>query len=280
MRKKKTTRPKQRRRFSRRQTRKFTVVGSICLIAILGFATAAGPWRSSFSKTRVGALFFSPPPPPVIPGPNSPSKEYIYAGDRLVATEEPNPLLAPTNLVADTFSSSRIDLTWTAAPSAHHYQIERANNLGGTFSVVNSNVTTTSYSDTTVTSVNAYLYRVRSADANGNLSPPGSIDVATAITFTDNPLTAGTTLIKAQHVTELRQAVDAVRLAANLSAVTWTDASLTNVPIKAVHIQELRTNLDLALSTLGYTPAPYTDSSLAGIPIKKIHVDELRQRVK
>jgi hypothetical protein len=278
MRKKKPPRPKQRRRFNRRQTRKFTVVACACLIAMLAFATAAGPWRTSWSKTRVGALFFSPPPP--IPAPNSPSKEYIYAGGRLVATEEPNPLLAPTNLVADTFSSSRIDLTWTAAPGAHHYQIERANNLGGTFSVVNSNVTTTTYSDTTVTSVNAYLYRVRSADASGNLSQPGSIDVATAITFTDNPLTAGTTLIKAQHVTELRQAVNAVRAVANLSAVNWTDASLTNVPIKAVHIQELRTNLDLALSTLGYTPAPYTDSSLAGIPIKKIHVDELRQRVK
>jgi hypothetical protein len=278
MRKKKTTRPKQRRRFDRRQTRKFTVVGSICLIAILGLATAAGPWRSSFSKTRVGALFFSPPPP--IPAPNSPSKEYIYAGGRLVATEEPNPLLAPANLVADTFSSARIDLTWTAAPGAHHYQIERAPNLGGTYSVVNSNVTTTNYSDTTVTSVNAYLYRVRSADANGNLSGPGSIDVATAITFTDNPVVTGVTQIKAQHVTELRQAVNAVRAAANLSAATWTDASLTNVAIKAVHIQELRTNLDLALSTLGYTPAPYTDTSLAGIPIKKIHVDELRQRVK
>lgn len=280
MRKKKTTRPKQRRRFNRRQTRKFTVVGSICLIAVLGLATAAGPWRSSFSKTRVGALFFSPPPPAPIPSPNSPSKEYIYAGGRLVATEEPNPLLAPANLVADTFSSARIDLTWTAAPGAHHYQVERAPNLGGTYSVVNSNVTTTSYSDTTVTSVNAYLYRVRSADANGNLSAPGSIDVATAITFTDNPLIAGTTTIKAQHVTELRQAVNAVRAAANLSAATWTDASLTNVAIKAVHIQELRTNLDLALSTLGYTPAPYTDTSLAGILIKKVHVDELRQRVK
>lgn len=278
MRKKKTTRPKQRRRFKRRQTRKLIVVGSICLIAVLGLATATGLWRSSFSNTRVGALFFSPPP--AIPAPNSPSKEYIYAGGRLVATEEPNPLLAPANLVADTFSSARIDLTWTGAPGAHHYQIERAPNLGGTFSVVNSNVTTTSYSDTTVTSINSYLYRVRSADANGNLSAASSIDVATAITFTDDPLVTGVTQIKAQHVTELRQAVDAVRAAANLGAVTWTNASLANVAIKAAHIEELRTNLDLALSTLGYTPAAYTDTSLAGIPIKKIHLDELRQRVK
>ena len=280
MRKKKTTRPKQRRRFDRRQTRKFMVAGSVCLIAILAFATAAGPWRSSFSKTRVGALFFSPPPPPPIPAPNSPSKEYIYAGGKLVATEEPNPLVAPASLVAATISSSRIDLTWPAAPNAHHYQVERAPNLGGTYSVVNSNVATTSYSDTTVTSINAYLYRVRSADAIGNLSAPSSIDVATAITYTDDPLTQGTTPIKAQHVTELRQAVNAVRAAANLTAVTWTDSSLTGVAIKAVHIQELRTNLDQALTALGLATSAYTDPSLTGVLIKKVHLDELRQRVK
>jgi hypothetical protein len=277
MRKKKTARPKQRWRSDRKKTRRNVLVASLCLIAMLGFVTAAGPWRSSFSKTRVGALFFAPPP---LPPPNSPSKEYNYVGGRLVATEEPNPLVAPSNLVADTFSSSRIDLTWTAAPNAHHYQVERASNLGGTFSVVNSNVTTTTYSDTTVTSVNAYLYRVRSADAGGNLSPPGSIDVATAITFTDNPLTAGTTTIKELHVTELRQAVNAVRAAANLSAATWTDASLTNVTIKAVHIQELRTNLDQALTALGLSTSAYTDASLSGVTIKKVHVDEIRQRVK
>jgi hypothetical protein len=198
----------------------------------------------------------------------------------LVATEEPNPLVAPASLVADTFSSSRIDLTWAAAPNAHHYQVERGPNLGGTFTVVNSNVTTTAYSDTTVTSVNAYLYRVRSADAVGNLSPPSGIDVATAITFTDDPLSQNTTAIKAPHVTELRQAVNAVRATANLAPATWTDSSLTNVTIKAVHIQELRTNLDQALTALGLATSAYTDSSLAGIAIKKVHVDEVRQRVK
>ena len=282
MRKKRTKGGQLSLRSGFRMKRRYVVVGSGCLIALLGLTTVAGPWRSSFSKTRVGSLFFSPPPtlPPPPPSPGSPSKEYIYAGGRLIATEEPNPLAAPTNLVADTFSSTRIDLTWTATPNAHHYQVERASNLGGAFNVLNSNVATTTYTDNTVTSVNAYLYRVRSADAGGNLSVPGSIDVATAITFTDNPLTAGTTLVKAQHVTELRQAVNAVRAAANLGAATWTDSSLTNVLVKAVHIQELRTNLDQALNSLSLPPGSYTDTSLSGVKIKKVHVDELRQRVE
>jgi hypothetical protein len=200
----------------------------------------------------------------------------------LIATEEPNPMVAPANLIADTFSSARIDLTWTAAPGAHHYQVERAPNLGGTFTVLNANVAGTSYQDTTVTSVNAYLYRVRTADPVGNLSAPSAIDVATAITFTDNPLTAGTTTIKAQHVAELRQAVNAVRVAANLSAATWTDPSLTaaTILIKAVHVTELRTNLDAALTALGLSTSSYTDSSLSGVAIKKVHLDEMRQRVE
>ena len=281
MSRKNTKRPQRRWRGSFVSKRRYVLVGTAGLIVVLGFATAAGPWRAPFSRTRVGSLFFSPPPPP-LPPPNSPSKEYIYAGGRLIATEEPNPMVAPTNLIADTFSGARIDLTWTAAPGAHHYQVERAPNLGGTFTVVNSNVAGTSYQDTTVTSVNAYLYRVRTADAIGNLSPPSGIDVATAITFTDNPLTAGTTLIKAQHVTELRQAVDAVRAAANLSAATWTDPTLAagTTAVKAVHVTELRTNLDAALTALGIATSSYTDPTLTAIAIKKVHIDEVRQRVK
>jgi len=278
MSKKNTKRPQQRRRLVIGR-RGYVLVGSVGLIAVLGLASVAGPWRTSLSRTRVGSLFFSPPPP--LPPPGSPSKEYIYAGGRLIATEEPNPMVAPTNLIADTFSSARIDLTWTAAAGAHHYQVERAPNLGGTFTVVNSNVVGTTYQDTTVTSVNAYLYRVRTADAVGNLSAPSGIDVATAITFTDNPLTVGTTLVKAVHMTELRQAVNAVRAAANLSAATWTDPTLsTSVTIKAVHVTELRSSLDAALTALGITTSAYTDPSLTGILIKKVHVDEVRQRVK
>lgn len=280
MSKKKIARPRGRWPFGQGKNRKWTLIASVSLIVALGAVTVAGPWGTAPGLRRVRALFYSPPPPPPLPPPGSPSKEYIYAGGRLIATEEPNPLVAPTSLVADTFSNTRVDLTWAAAPNAHHYQVERAPNLGGTFTVLDSNVTTTSYSDNSVTAVNAYLYRVRSADSVGNLSPPGNLDVATAITFTDNPLTAGTTLVKAQHVTELRQAVNAVRATANLSAATWTDASLTNVTIKAIHVQELRTNLDAALTALGLATSSYTDPSLTGVAVKKVHIDEIRQRVK
>lgn len=278
MSRKKTAPRKGRWSFAALKNRRRTLIAVAGLIIALAAVTVAGPWGTAPGVTRVRSLFFSPPPP--IPPPNNPSKEYIYAGGRLIATEEPNPMVAPSNLIADTFSGTRIDLTWTAAPNAHHYQVERASNFGGTFTVLNSNVSGTSFSDNTVGAVNAYLYRVRTSDAVGNLSPPGNLDVAAAVTFTDNPLTTGTTVVKAQHIIELRQAVNAIRATANLSGVTWTDSTLTSVVIKAVHVEEMRAGLNQALTAMGLTVTSYTDPSLASVAIKKVHIDELRQRVE
>jgi hypothetical protein len=101
--------------------------------------------------------------------------------------------------------------------------------------------------------------------------------------FTDNTLVAGVTTAKAQHIIELRQAVDALRAVAGLSPAPWTDASLvpTNNIIRTVHIQELRTYLNDAATRLGYATQPYTDSSLsAGFVIKRVHIEELRQRIR
>jgi hypothetical protein len=100
--------------------------------------------------------------------------------------------------------------------------------------------------------------------------------------FTDNTLLVGQTTAKAQHIIELRQAVDAMRAVAGLSGAPWTDPALAaGSRIKAIHILELRTFLDDAATRLGYSTSPYTDPSLAaGYSIKRIHIEELRQRIR
>ena len=101
--------------------------------------------------------------------------------------------------------------------------------------------------------------------------------------FTDDTLVVGQTTAKAQHIIELRQAVDALRAVAGLAAATWTDPTLspTTTIVKAVHIVELRSNLDNVATQLGYSTSPYTDASLgAGLVIKRIHIEELRQRIR
>jgi hypothetical protein len=104
-----------------------------------------------------------------------------------------------------------------------------------------------------------------------------------ATVFTDDTLVVGVTTAKAQHIIELRQAVDALRLVAGLSPASWTDTVLvpTGSIITAVHIQELRTFLDNAATLLGYATQPYTDPSLTGgFTIKTVHIEELRQRIR
>ena len=101
--------------------------------------------------------------------------------------------------------------------------------------------------------------------------------------FTDDTISVGQTTAKAQHILELRQAVDALRAVAGLAPAPWTDGTLTlNLSIiKASHIQELRTYLDDAATRLGYATSPYTEPGLnSGFVIKRVHVEELRQRIR
>ncbi len=102
--------------------------------------------------------------------------------------------------------------------------------------------------------------------------------------FTDNTLVVGSTTVKAQHIYELRRAVDAMRAVAGLGLAPWTDPTLVPASsvIKAVNITELRTNLENVLMLLGYSPpGSYTDPGLSsGVIIKRVHVEELRQRIR
>jgi hypothetical protein len=275
-----------RLRSSKRKS--YITVAAVAVAITLCFGTVAGPWRNSFGARRLRALFMAPAPPPPLPSPNNPSKEYIYAGGKLIATEAPVSLLAPANLAAITLSdlpTPQVSISWSATNGADHYQVERTTNVAIEYTPINSSVTTTTFIDNTVGgSVTAYLYRVRAVDSAGNVSPPSGIDLATAISFTDDTLVRGSTTIKAAHINELRQAVDAVRADANLGAVNWGGTvSSGSTTVQATHIQDLRTNLDQARSFLGLSPCSYTDTSvetLRTVFINKDHIDQLRQCVR
>ena len=99
--------------------------------------------------------------------------------------------------------------------------------------------------------------------------------------FTDDPLIPGVTVIKAVHITELRDAINQARARAGLSAASWAESVTSGVMIKAAHIVELRDRLAEARSALGLSAASYTDSNLAaGNTVKAAHVQELRDRVR
>jgi fibronectin type 3 domain-containing protein len=72
------------------------------------------------------------------------------------------PLSAPTGLIASG-SDARVNLSWTASPSAMSYTVKRALNSGGAYSALASGLTSTSYADTRVTNNGTTYYYVVSA---------------------------------------------------------------------------------------------------------------------
>lgn len=102
-------------------------------------------------------------------------------------------------------------------------------------------------------------------------------------TFTDpNLLVTGGVGIKALHITELRTAINNLRVRLGMSAYTWTKPTATSGVvvtgglISAEPIIEMRIALDQALGA----PSPSYAAGLAlGQPILAIHIQELRDRV-
>ena len=199
----------------------------------------------------------------------------VYPGGSCGGAALPAPVIHAT---ATTTTS--VTITWNALSGAAGYDIFRSVN-NGPYSQVGQS-TGTSFVDNTVSANTSYLYKVRGRDGGGNPGPLSALDPATTVIFTDDPLVAGSTRIKAIHITQLRTAVNALRAAAGLSAATFTDPSPAGVLVKAIHITELRTALNQARTKLGLNAIAFTDSTITpgSTRIKAVHLTEIRAGVK
>jgi chitodextrinase len=89
---------------------------------------------------------------------------------------------APSNLAATPAGTSRIDLAWTASTDnvgVTGYRVERCQGPGCTDFAQVASPTGAAYSDTGLVAATSYSYRVRAADAAGNLSPYSNTTSAT-----------------------------------------------------------------------------------------------------
>jgi len=68
---------------------------------------------------------------------------------------------------------------------------------------------------------------------------------AGSVSWTDPTITAGVTLIRRVHLTELRSFLDEARSTLSLPAVVYTDPTITagSTTIKAQHILDLRSGV-------------------------------------
>lgn len=107
--------------------------------------------------------------------------------------------------------------------------------------------------------------------------------VSSGAPFTDEPLVPGKTVVKAVHITELRQRIDSLRLDVGLQKYSWTDPTLTahGTRIRAVHVMELRAALANVYTQVSYPPPTYTDSPVLAksTTVSVKHINELRAAV-
>ena len=98
--------------------------------------------------------------------------------------------------------------------------------------------------------------------------------------FTDDTVVAGSTVIKAVHVSERRSAIDTLRSRNGLSAFPWTDPTLTLgvTVVKRVHFTEMRTALSQAYQAAGKPVPTFTDPGITPTVtiVRAPHLNELR----
>jgi Divergent InlB B-repeat domain len=94
----------------------------------------------------------------------------------------------------------------------------------------------------------------------------------------------GATVIKAQHVLELRMAIDALRAVNGIGGYNWTDAALSmmSTVAKRIHFSDLRSALAPVCAALAGRCVAYTDPALTTgqTIIKAAHLNELRANVR
>ncbi len=196
------------------------------------------------------------------------------------ATVNPSGLIAPTRLLATTASASQIFVVWDGVTTAVSYQLYRSDH-NSAFAPVGAPTAATFLSDSGLSGNTTYLYQVRAVNAASAASAPSNNDFATTIVFTDELLIAGSTVIKAVHMAELRTAVDAVRSAANLANASYTNAIAVGGLIRAADMTELRFSLGEARNLLGASVMVYTDPSLTvGTTVKAAHMRAIRTGTK
>ena len=104
-------------------------------------------------------------------------------------------------------------------------------------------------------------HKVRAIDASLRLCRSRIPDAANY--NADDPLIVHGTAVKAQHITELRQAVNMMRAAANLGDASFNDTDPTGLFVQKLHIDQLRVALDQARLALGLPTMNYTDLTIS-----------------
>ena len=215
------------------------------------------------TNSVVGTVSVGNQPYDVGINPNTNRIYIVNAGGGTVSVIDGNPTQslpqAPTNLAANTVSSSQINLSWSAPSKDGNsqitgYMIQRSTDNGTTWSTAVSNTGSngTTYSDTGLAHSTTYSYRVSTINGIGT-SPPSNVASVTTFNVTPSSPTSLTATGKITHI--------------DLTWITPSDNGGT--PILGYIIQRSTDNgatWSTIVSDTNSTGTTYTDSHL--IPVK------------
>jgi hypothetical protein len=129
----------------------------------------------------------------------------------------------------------------------------------------------------------AYYFAITAVDGFGNESSRSAeVSASVPALFSDTPLIAGVTTMKAAHINELRMRINSLRAASGLAAVYWTNSMPgTTVAVRAVHLTEMRTALNAVYTARSLPPPNYTDPTITAgsTVIKAAHINQLRSAI-
>lgn len=188
-------------------------------------------------------------------------------------------VIAPQLTAArDSVIPTNVHLSWTEPLNmiVDHYEVKRGSTLANLSTVYPNEHGTTKDDLGLPSGVNTWVYQVTAVGTSA--TSYSNTGIATTIKFDDDPITPFVTPIRAHHVEQLRQAIDAIRSAAGLTATNWTDGtSLLNVVIKAQHVSQMQGQLDAALAQLSIPSNPYSPLTAY---IKAQNISEVRAHVQ
>jgi hypothetical protein len=193
-------------------------------------------------------------------------------------------LAVPANTTA-TASGSVVTITWTPSAGATSYDLYRKVTSAQWAFVKNiSGGASSSTTDIPSAPSGVVLYHVR-ARAGLSQSAPSNNDVAFVGMFS-NDGEPGFVYVRAQHVIEMRLAVNGLRdiaqLAPQYSGTELNPSSLLLQPTDEAHFVTLMTNLNIARTApvAGLPPVAFSNNPTQAQPMKSTQIAELRQGVK
>ena len=174
----KKTKPAQNEKRRSPKRRKAIVITGIIMSLLLA-SVALGQWGGFFAtKQKRNKGQQATVTTQSLNDPASPSKEYIYIGSRLIATEEPSTGCTapqpPTGLAAVP-GDGQVTLSWNSV-SGITYNVKRSTTSGTGYNTIASGISASPYPDTSVTNGTTYYY-VLSA-LSGTCESANSAEVA------------------------------------------------------------------------------------------------------